>query len=246
VWSRRAWGPASALRAAVRGERRREAASGGARGERSPTARGWPERLLIWAYMMSCVTCRERLKIPVCETVWHVHACSCRPAEAPRQTTRELISTAQEAGGVKPATRPQSTAPPEGGPREAAHTAGGAQRPPIGVNARTGSATVCEPSLRTHRPQPKPTLTRGHPRRGGVGGVGCSPALRRRRAYTASGTRRSLRCVGQCVLAPRGSGGARGRPGAPASRVDSSGAVPTQSQARDVWRTTTTELAWTY
>jgi hypothetical protein len=173
VWSRRAWGPASALRAAVRGERRREAASGGARGERSPTARGWPERLLIWAYMMSCVTCRERLKIPVCETVWHVHACSCRPAEAPRQTTRELVSTAQEAGGVKPATSPQSTAPPEGGPREAAHTAGGAQRPPIGVNARTGSATVCEPSLRTHRSQPKPTLTRGHPRRGGVGGGGC-------------------------------------------------------------------------
>jgi hypothetical protein len=150
------------------------AASGRARrGERSPTARGWPERLLIWAYMMSCVTCRERLKIPVCETVWHVHACSCRPAEAPRQTTRELVSTAQEAGGVKPATSPQSTAPPEGGPREAAHTAGGAQRPPIGVNARTGSATVCEPSLRTHRPQPKPTLTRGHPRRGGVGGGGC-------------------------------------------------------------------------
>jgi hypothetical protein len=172
VWSRRAWGPASALRAAVRGERRREAASGGARGERSPTARGWPERLLIWAYMMSCVTCRERLKIPVCETVWHVHACSCRPAEAPRQTTRELVSTAQEAGGVKPATSPQSTAPPEGGPREAAHTAGGAQRPPIGVNARTGSATVCEPSLRTHRPQPKPMLTRGHPRRGGSRGGG--------------------------------------------------------------------------
>ena len=78
--------PASALRAAER----RCATGGrhpGARGERSLTARGWPERLLIWAYMMSCVTCREMLRFPcvrLCGMCMRARAARQRPPARPR------------------------------------------------------------------------------------------------------------------------------------------------------------------
>jgi hypothetical protein len=156
-----------------------------------------------------------------------VRDCSCRPAEAPRQTTRDMVSTAQEAGGAKPATSPQSTASPERGPWEAAHTAGGAQRPPIGANARTGSATVCEPSLRTHRPQPKPTLTREHPRRGGVGGGGCPAEARH--TLPLDLTAQYKAGVGRCPRVAKGTWRCAWTHGVTTHRADSSGAVPTQS-----------------
>ena len=139
------------------------------KGRNIPRPGDGPERLLCYAlYMMSCVC--------ACSVVsmW----CSCRPVEALQHTARDFqVSLVQEAEGANPIV-PTTDRPNglwEGG--EPSVIAGDRRD-----RARTVSATACVPSLRTHWASATTQL--------GSGGVGCSPALRRRRAYTAFGTHR--------------------------------------------------------